>query len=635
MSITSFIRDISITKKLFMGFGVVLMLTVAIVGISINTLNNIEKFAEKKEISQKFQELSDMARLMRVTFMYTHDYSAMDKNGMYLAEQYKLIDATKKYQWKPEAQNIINNINDSLGNYSSLREDFIDKSKQRDSFAGGLNESESKKKIAALDLYFTKNNNRDIYTPLLMALVNFSDMTHDLAFNVSKKSYDEFNEKFSIVNQLVGELGAKANVDEQAKLHDVINYFSELHQNGVRFYTAYIDEQNSTNSLTEAATLLNAKVADFSQLEEKVNSVAILESKYYMYISSLCSILFGIVTSIYITGLIKKPMSKAISILDSISNGDLTVDIHADSKDEFGKMMLSLSNMQSKLRQMISIVVDSIANVSHCAAQIAEGNNDLAARTEEQCSAAVETAASMEQLTSTIQSNTNNAHIASDYSRSATQDAEAGGEMVKSVVKMMCNISESSMKINSIISVINDISFQTNILALNAAVEAARAGEQGRGFAVVASEVRNLAIRSAVAAKEIEGLITDSVRIVSGGDELAEKAGNKMEAIVKSVSQVNQLITEIATASDEQSRGVNQITTAIQDIDSTAQQNSALVEESNTAAHSLSEQAQTLETLVGLFKISSTVESNNSALGKKHVPVAKTKGSEKEQWALF
>ncbi|WP_246875724.1 methyl-accepting chemotaxis protein, partial [Pantoea ananatis] len=228
---------------------------------------------------------------------------------------------------------------------------------------------------------------------------------------------------------------------------------------------------------------------------------------------------------------------------------------------------------------------------------------DLSSRTEQQSAAVVETAASMEELTSTVKQNAENAHHASQLATEASHNASRGGEIISDVISTMGGISQSSGKIGEIISVINGIAFQTNILALNAAVEAARAGEQGRGFAVVAGEVRNLAQRSSLAAKEIEALISESLSRVSNGTGLVNRAGVTMEDIVKSVTQVRDIMGEIAAASDEQNRGITQIAQAMTEMDTTTQQNAALVEESSAAASSLEDQAHELEKTVAVFRV--------------------------------
>jgi methyl-accepting chemotaxis protein len=263
-----------------------------------------------------------------------------------------------------------------------------------------------------------------------------------------------------------------------------------------------------------------------------------------------------------------------------------------------------------KMTEVIVQVKEAGETINTAAGEIASGNNDLSSRTEQQASSLEETASSMEELASTVKQNAENAKQANQLAAAASGVAVKGGEVVGQVVTTMSDINQSSRKIEDIISVIDGIAFQTNILALNAAVEAARAGEQGRGFAVVAGEVRNLAQRSAAAAKEIKQLISDSVSKVQDGTKLVEDAGKTMEEIVTSVQRVTDIMGEISAASSEQSSGIDQVNTAITSMDEVTQQNAALVEEAAAAAESLVEQAATLMDTVNDFKLAGIAASD-------------------------
>ncbi len=298
------------------------------------------------------------------------------------------------------------------------------------------------------------------------------------------------------------------------------------------------------------------------------------------------------------------PLHHAIRTADQIAHGDLSVDVHVRGSDETADLLRALSSMATNLRQLVSEVANGSHMVADTSAQIAQGNLDLSQRTEEQASTLEETASSMEELTSTVTQNAQNARQASELAVGASEVARKGGEVVGQVVSTMNGISESSRKIADIIGVIDGIAFQTNILALNAAVEAARAGEQGRGFAVVAAEVRNLAQRSAAAAKEIKTLIGESVNKVDNGAKLVDAAGRTMQEIVASVKKVSDLIAEIAAASEEQDAGIQQINTAVTQMDQVVQQNASLVEEAAAATESMKGQAAGLLQMVGRFKLS-------------------------------
>ncbi|MEP8664279.1 methyl-accepting chemotaxis protein [Enterobacter cloacae] len=297
------------------------------------------------------------------------------------------------------------------------------------------------------------------------------------------------------------------------------------------------------------------------------------------------------------------PLTRLIDNIRHIASGDLVKRIEVEGANEMGELADSLRHMQSELVRTVGDVRNGANAIYSGASEIAMGNNDLSSRTEQQAASLEETAASMEQLTATVKQNAENARQASNLALSASETAQKGGKVVDNVVQTMRDIAGSSQKIADIISVIDGIAFQTNILALNAAVEAARAGEQGRGFAVVAGEVRNLAQRSAQAAREIKSLIEDSVGRVEVGSTLVESAGETMGEIVNAVTRVTDIMGEIASASDEQSRGIDQVGLAVAEMDRVTQQNASLVEESAAAAAALEEQASRLTQAVAVFRI--------------------------------
>ena len=292
----------------------------------------------------------------------------------------------------------------------------------------------------------------------------------------------------------------------------------------------------------------------------------------------------------------------AVRIAGAIAEGDLTVEIRTAGHDSTS-LLFAMKTMRDKLVGIVSQVRSGTDTINTASGEIAQGNLDLSSRTEEQASSLEETASSMEQLTSAVRQNADNARQANALAGAASDVAGKGGAVVGQVVRTMESINASSRKIVDIISVIDSIAFQTNILALNAAVEAARAGEEGRGFAVVASEVRNLAQRSASAAKEIKTLIGDSVEKVEIGSRLVHDAGKTMDEVVTSVRQVADIMQEITAASAEQSAGIEQVNQAVLQMDQVTQQNAALVEEAAAAAESLQDQAQTLTELVGVFRL--------------------------------
>jgi methyl-accepting chemotaxis protein len=408
---------------------------------------------------------------------------------------------------------------------------------------------------------------------------------------------------------LVTERGKALNV--QAKLDRdayvaLVGRVTALSRDGKRdeatalaFGDAYKSMQALGVNLREQAAFQEKRFGDASVDADASFS----SSRNLMITSAVLAVLLAIAAAIIITRSIVRPLEKAVHVARTVASGDLTSEIDVHATDETGQLMQALKDMNTALQTMVSEVRSGSDTIASASSEIASGNLELSSRTEQQASSLEETASSMEEMTSTVKQNADNARQANGLAATASDVARKGGAVVSQVVDTMGANNESSKKIVDIISVIDGIAFQTNILALNAAVEAARAGEQGRGFAVVASEVRNLAQRSASAAKEIKTLIDDSVQQVELGAKLVNDAGTTMEEVVTSVQRVTDIMAEISSASREQETGIEQINMAITEMDSVTQQNAALVEEAAAAAGSLEEQSAALAQLVSRFTV--------------------------------
>ncbi|MCG8708959.1 Tar ligand binding domain-containing protein [Brenneria sp. 4F2] len=420
------------------------------------------------------------------------------------------------------------------------------------------------------------------------------------------------------------------NID-RATVENITNAWTQVIDGGLKpLYAAVHDNRPEEfrhlfRDVYPPLSIAFGSIMDKYQADAMASSSQSLASVYDLVVwnkgilmaAVIAGLLILLLTDRYLMNYLVKPLNMIKKHFKVLADGQLGVHLDEFGRNCVGQLIPLLRDMQGSLINTVSTIRDSSSSIYQGASEIKSGNSDLSSRTEQQAAALEQTAASMEELGATVKQNAENVHQASNLAQDAAIAAKKGGEVTNDVMKTMENITTSSKKIADITSVINGIAFQTNILALNAAVEAARAGEQGRGFAVVAGEVRNLAQRSAQAAKEIEGLIAESVNRVNTGSLQVTQTGDAMSSIITAITRVNDLMGEIASASDEQSRGISQVGQAVVEMDGVTQQNAALVQESAAAAASLEDQARQLTEAVAVFQLAGNEQRRLSSNGRQ------------------
>jgi len=643
MSFSQGLSNINISKKLSVGFGVVLFL------VAIATVLSVLRFKEIRDVYEKTNLIYNVnievfqAKINRLKYLYGDDKAGQLMSG-YVKHASELTASAEQMSWTPKESGYLSALNGHLAEFQTSTGEMQQATNALNAVRTSLD------KLAAEDqksrfttLIRTPAEDSAVTAQLFDQLINIGsvrDAALVLRFSPTKEARETLDQRFTetktAVQALSGQLGGEAQTALQALWDDTSKYYDL----SVSYYAAVQGLKIAEDKVKVGGDASSADIKQLLGLVKAHNDTLANTSSTIAAIIGLIAILIGVLVSWWIIRQITRPVVHNLALAERIASGDLSSQITAHGEDELGKLTGAMGRMNSKLREMIFEVRNSVSQVSRAATEIAEGNTDLSSRTEQQAAAVVETAASMEELTATVKNNADNARNASRLAAQASTTASEGGQVMREVVTTMNDINTSSSKIADITAVINSIAFQTNILALNAAVEAARAGEQGRGFAVVASEVRNLSQRSSQAAKDIENLISESVSRITRGSDLVVKAGATMDEVVQSVTRVNDIMGEISSASEEQSRGIEQIARAVSELDSTTQQNASLVSESSTAAGSLEEQARLLEQLVATFRLdagaapaSSTPPLIRPTL--KTPPRSKTPASSDDGWTTF
>ncbi|WP_226093525.1 methyl-accepting chemotaxis protein [Dickeya oryzae] len=600
-------NNLKVGVKLALGFGLILLMAIIIMLSGINGFRNIDAYSQKSIISNSINSHLEDAKLERLRFQYTHDYAALNKNSELLNKITQLLNTAETLKWDADTRILLDKITQASKEYNTVRGNLLTASQKRDAIGQKLSQNTISNVIDTLRKQFNSAmlplELRLEFLYIHESLSDIKDTAHELTLTPSGEHETALRKALSTAQHTLTQALPQYDAEQQAWLNQAWQLFATYDRDISLYMTAYQEENTASQRIADIALVLNQATTQLYEAQlSKVDNIT-RQSQYEQWVIGLAIIAIGVLLAWRITLLITQPLRQSLSMAEQIAQGDLTATITVNRRDELGQLMTAMNQMNHKLRGMIGSIREGVNNVASAASEIAAGNTDLSSRTEQQSAAVVETAASMEQLTSTVKQNADNAHHASQLAADAANNATKGGEIVTNVVSTMNEIATSSRRISEITSVINGIAFQTNILALNAAVEAARAGEQGRGFAVVAGEVRSLAQRSAQAAKEIETLINESVTRVNTGSTQVESAGKTMDEIIRSISHVHDIMGEIASASDEQSRGINQISSAVAEMDATTQQNAALVEQSSAAANSLEEQAQALEQAVSIFRL--------------------------------
>jgi len=645
MSIINRFANLKVSKKLFFGFSTVLLVTVVILVSGLVGLASIQDKVEKNgHTTDLFNALSQV-RLGRTNFQYTLDQKYLDQTNAATRRMQEVISSMEDYTWSAEGKTALENTANAVNSYIATLTPFT--------------KALSEKKVSELKLntqglcdnselasQLSRDGSLDPQHALIAAQIAFIMSDIDSQVTIYKQHPTD-----ALIQGILTRLEtAKADTAQlltvatdrqkgwlQAGLDNMSSVAGEL----ANYKNVWTQQAALSETLTGKALALTQAIQTLFSLQQKKVGDTVDSVQVQMGVVAAIGIALGILLAMGITLSITRPLNATLRVAEQIAKGDLTSTLTSTRRDEPGLLMQAVATMNANLKNIINDVRDGVDSVARSSSEIAAGNMDLSSRTEQQSAAVVETAASMEELTSTVALNAENANHARLLADEASHNATEGSQISLKVIDTMKNVRSSSHRISEITTVINSIAFQTNILALNAAVEAARAGDQGKGFAVVAAEVRTLAQRSAQSAKEIENLINESVVHVDTGFSLVESAGDAMTKIETSVAQVRDIMNEIAAATDEQSRGISQIAQAMAEMDTTTQQNAALVEESSAAASSLEDQAVQLEKVVSIFRVSreqtarAEQRRGNGGIAASVTPLPRPSANDQGDWIKF
>ncbi|WP_255344014.1 methyl-accepting chemotaxis protein [Enterobacter sp. MGH 24] len=608
-------------------------------------LSNIQDKVDKNgHTADMFNALSQV-RLGRTNFQYTLDQKYLEQTNAGTQRMQSIVASMEKLPWSPEGKKALDDTANAVNSYVATLLPFTKSLSEKRISEQKLN-TQGLCDNSVLASALSRNGTLDSQHTLIAAQIAFTMSDIDTQVTLYKQHpgdklmkgiRERLDSAKSDTEQLLPVATREQKVWLQSGLEDMENVAAEL-QN---YQNVWNKQSTLSDTLTGKAITLTHAIQTLFSLQQKKVADTVDSVQLQMGVVAAIGLALGIFLAMGITLSITRPLNETLRVAEQIASGDLTSTLTSARRDEPGLLMQAVATMNANLQNIINDVRNGVDSVARSSSEIAAGNMDLSSRTEQQSAAVVETAASMEELTSTVALNAENANHARRLADEASQNATEGSQLSMKVIDTMKNVRSSSHRISEITSVINSIAFQTNILALNAAVEAARAGDQGKGFAVVAAEVRTLAQRSAQSAKEIENLIKESVVHVDTGFSLVESAGDAMTKIETSVAQVRDIMNEIAAATDEQSRGISQIAQAMAEMDTTTQQNAALVEESSAAASSLEAQAVQLEKVVSIFRVSKAhalrpeLQSKESIQTASVAPFKRPSPRNQDEWVKF
>lgn len=612
------LQDIRVSSKLYVGFGVVLLLA-ALIAITGGTgMRSAHQSIDKTKAAATFRNIVSDLSVARLEYMREFDDTHMARNDESLKALANAIESARSLNWSKADRAALEAMSDLIQTYRARRTTLVTQHQARVDANGSWRavanlltndlaslRDQFARKLGSDDAFYGDN-----LSAILLELGRLETQYAYVRFNIrgmllnpAQAAETELMRSIDMLSADVKALVDKLSPDDQAVALGFNDMLGELRSLLKQYLPAVRQEQQANadmdkigESLTDAAQRLYA--AAYEEADHTMRrATAIMAS------IAILALVLGLATAWWISRQITRPLERTVALANAIAEGDLTQEISATRGDELGHLMRAMQTMQQFLIRAVTVVREGVSQINGGAREIANGNAELAARSEEQAASLEETAASMEQLAVTVKNNAQNANEATSLARNASMVADQGGEAMQRVVATMDGITESSAKIAEITNVIQGIAFQTNILALNAAVEAARAGEHGKGFAVVAGEVRSLAQRSAEAAREIKELIAESSSRVDEGSHQVQLAAGTMREIVAAVARVTNLMQEIAVASEEQASGIEQVNQAISQMDGATQQNAALVEEAAAAAASLEDQARRLADAVAIFRV--------------------------------